>query len=563
MENLGNRGFSAGICITLLLLGCEGSILGDGPGGLGPGGISTAGGPGGHGGPDANGSDCATTQVGAERIDRLTPREYTNTLRSLLANEELEPVLDPDREPIATLDAVRKWYNAADTAVPSSSAWWSAYGSCDARADASCAVELYESFAERAFRRPLEQDERAWLASSWAALPAAASVALRLETIAELVLQAPQYLYLYSEGTPAGASHALDGHERAQRLAYFLWDGPPDQALLDAAGAGQLDGPAAMREQAERMLADPRAKPVLRSFLGDWLELDGAVILPGLDQTPKDEALYPGFDEALRHSMRREIEAFMDYVMFEQDGSLEALFTGTRAYVNAPLAELYGVAGPSSADEWAWVDLDPAQRAGMLTRAGFLAVHASQTITSPIRRGVYMLKEVLCVDLPSPPANVDNSPIEITDGDMAGGVTTVRQATLQRTGNTACASCHIMINELGFAFEHYDAIGRWQQTEVGSGGTIDATANLSHAGEGLDGPVNGAIELSARLAKSPSVARCATKKWFEVALRRGPALLDACSVQQVQARTAETQSIRELLLAMVETDSFLHVNHGE
>lgn len=562
MENLRHRGFWAGLC-GVLLVSCEGSILGDGSSGVGPGDLSTAGGPGGPGDPGVNGSDCTATQVSPERIDRLTGREYTNTIRALLASNELEPVLDPDREPIATLDAVRKWFNAADTAVAPGAAWWSAYGSCDPRADPSCAVTLYESFAERAFRRPLERDERAWLASSWVALPAAASVELRLEAIAELILQAPQYLYLYSKGTEGGTISALDGHERAQRLAYFLWDGPPDQALLDAASAGQLDAPAGMREQAERMLADDRAKPVLRSFLGDWLELDGAVILPGLDQTPKDEALYPGFDEALRHSMRREIEAFMDYVMFEQDGSLEALFTGTRAYVDAPLAKLYGVAGPSRAGEWEWVDLDPAERAGMLTRAGFLAVHASQTMTSPIRRGVYMLKEVLCVDLPSPPANVDNSPIEITEGDVAGGVATVRQATLKRTGNAACASCHVMINELGFAFEHYDAIGRWQQTEVGSGGAIDASANLSHAGNGLDGPLDGAIELSARLAKSPAVAQCATKKWFEVALRRSPAPFDACSVQQVQAKTSETRSIRELLLAMVETDSFLHVNHGE
>ncbi len=97
--------------------------------------------------------------------------------------------------------------------------------------------------------------------------------------------------------------------------------------------------------------------------------------------------------------MRREIEAFMDYVMFEQDGSLDALFSGTRAYVNAPLAKIYGVTGPATADDWAWVDLDPAKRAGMLTRAGFLAVHASQSATSPIRRGVYMLKEVLWLRL--------------------------------------------------------------------------------------------------------------------------------------------------------------------
>ncbi|HEX2871006.1 MAG TPA: DUF1592 domain-containing protein [Polyangiaceae bacterium] len=554
---------------ALGLFGCVANINGDAPGGAGGpgGGLGGPGGAGGPGGPGSTPGSCAGGQVGPERIDRLTPAEYTNTLRALLSNDSLEPVLDADREPIATLDAVRKWFNAADSVVPTAPAWLSAYGSCDVETDQSCATALYEAFAERAFRRPLTTDERSWLSDSYAALPARASIAQKLETISELILQAPQYLYLYTPGTAAvtgsGAVSVLDGYERAQRLAYFLWDGPPDQALLAAAGGGVLDTPAGMRETAASMLADERARPVLRTFLADWLELDGATILPGLEETPKDAELYGGFDDVLRQSMRREIEMFMDRVMFEKDGSLEALFTDTRAYVNAPLAAIYGVAGPKSADDWAWVDLNPAERAGMLTRAGFLAVHASQSATSPIRRGVYMLKEVLCVDLPSPPANVDNSPIEVTKDDMADGITTVREATLKRTGNPACGACHTSINELGFAFEHYDAIGRWQQTEVGSGGTIDATANLSHAGDGIDGPVDGAIALSAKLAKSPAVARCATRKWFEVALRRSPVALDVCSVEKVQAKVAETHSIRELLLALVESEAFLEVNHGE
>jgi hypothetical protein len=196
----------------------------------------------------------------------------------------------------------------------------------------------------------------------------------------------------------------------------------------------------------------------------------------------------------------------------------------------------------------------------MLTRAGFLAVHASQNVTSPIRRGVYMLKEVLCYPLPNPPANVDNTPVE---ADVAAGVNSVRQATIKRTGGASCAGCHVQINELGFAFEHYDAVGRWQETEVGTGSAIDASANLAQAGGGQDGPVDGAIELSARLAKSPAVAECATRKWFEVALRRSPVELDACNIEKIRSKTAETQSIRELLLALVESDAFLDVNHGD
>jgi hypothetical protein len=467
-------------------------------------------------------------------------------------------VLDADRERIATLDGVRKWYNAADSAVPLTASWLSGYGDCSPE-DAACAVTLYEAFAERAFRHPLTDDERAWLADSWAALPSAASLALRLETIAELILQAPQFLYLYAEGTPSGAVNVLNGHERAQRLSYFLWDSLPDSELLAAAGAGELDTSAGMRAQAERMLDDERARPVLRSFLADWLELDGATILPGLEETPKNAELFPDFDDTLRSSMRREIEMFMDHVMFEEGGSLEALFGSTRAYVNGPLAELYGVRGPTGADDWEWVDLDPTERAGMLTRAGFLAVHANQNVTSPIRRGVYMLTHVLCVDLPSPPANVDNTPVQPAEGDAES----VREATLKRTGSPSCAGCHTEINELGFAFEHYDAVGRWQDEEAETGSEVDASATLSNAGDGFDGPVDGAVELSARLAQSPEVRRCATERWFEVALRRSPVELDACSLQQIQDKTAEAGSLRELLLAMVESDAFLNVNHDE
>ena len=267
-------GIFVGLLGASLGLGCTANIDGSAPGADGPGGPDGGlGGPGGSaggpGGPGTTPGSCQGGQVGPERIDRLTPAEYKNTLRALMSDDSLDPVLDADRQPIATLDAVRKWFNAADSAVPSAPAWLSSYGSCDPNTDHSCATVLYEAFAERAFRRPLTDDERSWLSDSYAALPARASIAQKLETISELILQAPQYLYLYTPGTAQGAVNVLGGYERAQRLAYFLWDGPPDQALLKAAGGGVLDTPAGMRETAASMLADERAKPVLRTFLAD------------------------------------------------------------------------------------------------------------------------------------------------------------------------------------------------------------------------------------------------------------------------------------------------------
>ncbi len=363
--------------------------------------------------------------------------------------------------------------------------------------------------------------------------------------MAELILQAPQFLYLYSEGTPVRSRERAGAATSArQRLSYFLWDALPDAPLL---GGGRERRaryqPPACAAQAERLLADERAKPVLRSFLAEWLELDGGAILPSLDETPKERrrcSPASTTSSASEHAPR-ELETFMDHVMFEEDGSLEALFCSTRAYVNAPLAEALrrrgagerrrvGVGRPGS----------ETQRAGMLTRAGFLAVHASQSVPSPIRRGVYMLTEVLCVDLPSPPANVDNTPVEITDGDVEDGVTTVREATLKRTGSASCAGCHARINELGFAFEHYDAVGRWQDSEARDR-SERSTLPLSspRSGKELDGTVDGAIELSSRLAAESRGGRVRdTQKWFEVALRRSPVELDACSVQTIKAKIA-------------------------
>ena len=554
---------STALTLSLLgfgLAGCTG-IVGDDDGTGGGPGV----GPGGEQLPLA--CDTDIPQAGVERVQRLTPDQYTNSVRALLGNENFDPTVESDQEAVATLSAVRKWSDAADLAVPTDTGWMTTYASCDVATDEACAKDFYGAFAERAFRRPLLADEAEWLDEAWTALPADATLAERLAAMAEIVLQAPGFLYLYSEGTPVADSphglRSLTGHERAQRLSYFLWNSLPDAELTRAAADGELDSAAGMRAQAERMLADERSKPMLRAFLVDWLDLDGALLLPSLDVTPKDAEMFPELTPSLRAAMTREIEAFMEYVMFEKDGSLEALFTDTRAYVNGPLATLYGVeGGPTGEDEWAWVNLDAEKRAGMLTRAGFLTVHAAQTATSPIRRGVYMLREVLCFPLPPPPPDVDNTPVDVVDISGSGEVNSVRAATQQRTAGDACQGCHAGINSLGFAFEHYDAIGRWQDAEEASGATIDASSELVHAGAEFDGPVDGAVELSGRLAASPAVQACATERWFEVALRRSPVELDACAIEDIHARVQESGSIRELLLAIVESDAFLHVNHG-
>jgi len=397
-------------------------------------------------------------------------------------------------------------------------------------------------------------------------MPADGTQSEKLAALVQSILQAPQFIYLYPVGEVVpGAEDGplrLTGEEMAARLSYFFWDTLPDDELLAAAGDGSLDTPEGVSAQAERMLADDRAKPVLRGYLTNWLDLEGTHTLGPVDSITKDTTIFPDFTAATGRDMRTEIEAFMDYVMFEKGGSFESLFLDTRAYVNGPLAKLYGVTdGPAGANQWAWVDLNSTQRAGILTRASYLAVHASATNSSPIRRGVHVLSSMLCQPPGAPPGNVDNTPVSAGTGST-GKLLSVREQTELRTQAPECAGCHSRINPIGFAFEHYDAMGGWQgDTETNSGADVNAVGELHNAGL-ASGPVDGAVALSERLLETDWMRECATEQWFDHALRRNPGSLDVCSLQTVRQQVGKPGSLTTLLLRFVESDAFRYVNHG-
>jgi hypothetical protein len=244
----------------------------------------------------------------------------------------------------------------------------------------------------------------------------------------------------------------------------------------------------------------------------------------------------------------------------ESAGDFEALLLTNRAYVNATLAALYGVSGPADDDTWAWVELDPSQRAGLLTRAGFLTVFATSTVQAPIRRGVLVIEEVLCGELGPPPPDVDNSPVDGGE-DPEGGVLTVRQAVEARTMDGQCQTCHGIVNPTGFAFEHYDAIGRWQDEEVTSGLPVDSSGALKISD--AQGPVADALELSQKLASSATVRECFAGRWLFRAT--GTAADDAgdCDREETLTAFAESGDVRELLLDIVVSDAFRFINTAE
>lgn len=502
--------------------------------------------------------------VGEGRIRLLAPLQYRNTVRHLFDDPTIDVDLLDEDDTIPSALAVEKLSDAAAQLGGRGLDLLAAIPACATRDDA-CANAFVDAFAARAFRRPLTTDERTWLGATWTTARGAYSFDEAIGVLTQVILASPQFLYLAPIGTPVdgvsnGARH-LDDYELASRLSYFLWSSMPDDELIGAAAAGELtaEGGAGLRAQAERLLEAPEARAMAHEFLDAWFQLDGGTVHFGLDEAPKNDTLYPTLTPELRADMRKEIGALMEKVAFE-GGTAADLYTETTAYVNGPLARLYGVTGgPTTADDWRWVELDRTQRAGLLTRAAFATVYSTAKVQAPIRRGVFVLRKILCYDQPPPPPDVDDRPIEGPDNE---GPLTIRQSTDVRTGGDDCQLCHAQINALGYAFEHYDAMGAWRATEIESGLAIDASGVLAQSGAATDGPVADAIELSEKLAQSDAAATCLQERWFEHALRRDPDMADECSFAAVRAAAGTGGSLRDVLLAIVMSDAFTHVNPG-
>jgi hypothetical protein len=506
-----------------------------------------------------------TPRAGPSRIRRLTPTQYQNTVRDLFGDPTITVSLHEDDDLFASALAVERFDVAATELGPRGVALLGTLPAC-AEKNEACAEAFIDNFGGKAFRRPITEDERQWLRSTFAAANEQFVFDDAITVVTQVILGSPQFLYLAPVGHPVPDSpeglRQLDDYELAARLSYFLWNTMPDEALFAAAAEGLLatgDGEE-LRNQATRMLDSDRARSMAHEFVSKWFQLNGGTVHFSLEETPKNAELYPAVDEDLRAAMRLEVGALMEKVVFE-GGAIGELFTDTSAYVNGPLAELYGVeGGPTGADEWAWVSLDPNERAGLLTRAAFAAVYSSAKAQSPIRRGTFILREILCFDQPPPPPDVDNRPVEDIEDDETPK--TIREMTDLRTQAPECQGCHNIINSIGYAFEHYDAIGTFRTEEIESGLPIDASSELFASGN-ADGPTADAIAMSQALAQSEVATQCLTERWFEHALRRDPDLLDDCSLEVIQHAAGGTSSMRDLLLAVIGSDAFSFVNPGE
>jgi hypothetical protein len=494
-----------------------------------------------------------TAEVPGSPIRRLSPSQLDNTLADLFVGATLPSAgLSPDplvhgfdnnaTTQAATALQINQLHAASLAVTTAALEQPEGWLPCDVNdLDPSCVEGFLIDFGERAFRRPTTADEQAFVQDFYdemLALDGDPRAALQL-TLQGLLLS-PDFLYVVEFGAdelaPAGSRVPLSGHELASRLSYFLWDSMPDQALFDAAASGELDHADGVEAQAWRMLADPRAERAVGNFHRLWLELDDiAHIAPY-------EAAFPSWEPAMNDAARAEIDQLVWSSAFGPDPTLTNLLLSRQTTVDPSLAGLYGVAPEA-------VELPANQRAGLLTRAGWLGATSHEVYASPVQRGVFVLKRLLCVPPAPPPANVDTS---LEEGTTVA--VTNRERYSAHAADPLCASCHTSIDGIGFGFENYDAIGAWR--DVDNGAPVDATGAFAD-GDLSGTSYNGALEMSALLASSETVHRCSVTQWYRYALGRSEELGDEPTLDALTAAYWGTGGeLPQLLVDLVRTDSF-------
>jgi hypothetical protein len=406
--------------------------------------------------------------------------------------------------------------------------------------DEVCARKLLGEFVHRAYRRPLTEDDLAPLVKLVALakqqgddFPTGVRLALkRALTSAEFLFKAEL------DDSPASVTpHPLTDLELATRLSYFLWASTPDDELLQTAEAGRLSDPATLELQARRMLDSPKADALVEVFASQWLKLRTLnPATPALD-------VYPGFDGALKSAMRDETSLFFRSFLREDHSALE-LLDARYTFLNERLASHYGISGVTG-PAMQRVELTTPQRGGLLTQGSILTLTSVPTRTSPVKRGKWVLDQILCQEPPAPPANVPALP----EGTSAAGKT-LRQLAEAHRSSDSCKGCHIQMDPIGFSLEHYDGVGQWRDK--------DATQAIDATGDFPDGrKFDGAVELGQVLKADPRVPRCISRKVFTYAIGRELNSADTCALDLLtNGMQARGYRLKELALQVVKTNQF-------
>jgi hypothetical protein len=452
-----------------------------------------------------------------------------------------------------------------------------------------CGWFSLKRFANRAWRKPLNEEETTRLRTFWESNWADGTADEAVVLTAAGILQSPGFLYRVETGLLDQSDDGavpLSDWEMASRLSYFLWDTMPDEQLFAAAAAGELTTLEGVRDQAQRMLAHAKARDAVVRFHRQWLGTDDVhLIAParsaygpgfGLDPDPDLDTTgdgdWPAIMGPIRHSMDAEFQLFVEQVIFEENGGLKTLFTDNRGFYSQETEAIYGDdftpdletspvswpysiiinSGPSAGKLSLYrATFNPDERAGILTLPAVLAIGAYPIHPSPIHRGKRILERITCRELGAPPPSAESA----APPDTSEVESTNRQRTEESTSPSACAPCHDAINPSGFAFENYDSLGRWRSTDNEL--PVDATGSFTLP-NGENFSFDNGVELAGLLAESPRVRACYALHWARYAT--GVSFdEEEDALQTIQESFQQNDGILDLLMSIATSDVFRHL----
>ena len=399
--------------------------------------------------------------------------------------------------------------------------------------DAACAADILRRLAERAYRRPMSADDPAvaTLLSFYSAGRAEGSFDAGIQRAVARALVDPEFIFRFEAepaDLPAGSIYRVGDVELASRLSFFLWSSIPDEPLLAAASAGELSQPAVLEREVRRMLADPKADALVANFAAQWL---------GLRQLDTLSPTSSEFDGNLRQAFRKETELLFASVLHE-DSSVVSLLSADYTFVDGRLARHYGIPNVRGS-RFRRIELADGARRGLLGHGSILTVTSAPNRTSPVKRGQWILENVLGTPAPPPPDNVETNLDETAPADAAptplGSArrgTTMRERLARHMADPGCAACHNLMDPLGFALENFDFIGQWRDAEAGA--PVDAHGVFVD-GSALEGPAGLRQVL---LTRSELFVQTFAEKLLTYALGRSLEASDMPAVREIVRRAA-------------------------
>jgi hypothetical protein len=404
----------------------------------------------------------------------------------------------------------------------------------------AAAEQFIQRLGSRAFRRTLAGEERQRLLELYAlAREEGDGYEVALRDPLQAILISPHFLFKVEQPLEPGQTRSLNDFELATSLSYFLWSSMPDEELFQLAEKNQLRQPEIWRNQIKRMLADPKSIALVDNFVVQWLQLSK------LERMEPDPTKFPLVDLALRQDMIRETKLLVGDLI-GNDRSILDLLSTEYTFVNQRLAEFYGL---ENIEGEAFQKINSAElgRRGLLTQASILTVTSNPNRTSPVKRGKWIMENLLGEEPPPP----DPSAMLIEDQPALTG--NLRQRLEQHRADPSCAVCHQVMDQLGFALEHFDAVGRWRENDEGL--PIDSTGELPSGHKFSD-----AIEMQRMIRddRRDEFVRCLTEKMLIYATGRGLEYFDDCAVDKIIKDLKERDyRFTELILLIASSEAFM------